>query len=215
MSTQLEKSKQRREKEKEDHISAIQARKQKKETEDRLEEERTRRRWERNYSSEDSGLNDEKETITVYYCSFCTSPSLIIDGNLRELPRRGRDKSRVIVAKRGRMCRYMMSNGLVKVIKRVKGFERQYRLNCKQCGLFMAYCTTKERTKGPGPVYIVDGALTDDPKNLTTEVPSIAQSRPSSRGNGGDDDDEDGPMLGAALPPPESGDEPDKKKRKL
>jgi hypothetical protein len=60
------------------------------------------------------------------------------------------------------MFKRMMEEGEVKKIKREKGVEKQYRLNCKECGLFQCY-----RPVPPGSstkyCYFVEGALTPDP----------------------------------------------------
>lgn len=61
-------------------------------------EEKSRRRWERNYSSEDSVVEDES-SFAVYYCSFCGAFALVIDVKLDTLPTRKTDGARVLDTK--------------------------------------------------------------------------------------------------------------------
>ena len=53
------------------------------------EDEKTRRRWERNYSSEDSKLDEDN--LVSYYCSYCAAFSLIMDISMEDLKKRSAD----------------------------------------------------------------------------------------------------------------------------
>jgi hypothetical protein len=47
------------------------------------------------------------------------------------------------------------------ILKRSDGYEKQYKLHCPRCNLFLAYEVTEKRKSGPYP-YIVEGSLTEN-----------------------------------------------------
>jgi hypothetical protein len=114
-----------------------------------------------NYSSETS---DVDERLKILYCKHCGQYSMVLDVKLSQLPTRKSDGSRVVNEK-VRVCRRNMSEGQVKLIKRKKGIERQYRWNCKQCGLFLCYRSVAGKETGKHTFIIAD-ALTDDPSAM-------------------------------------------------
>lgn len=74
-------------------------------------EEKSRRRWERNYSSEDSIIEDES-AFAVYYCAFCGAFALVVDVKLDTLPTRKTDGSRVLEVK---VCLRLLFSAVFKV----------------------------------------------------------------------------------------------------
>lgn len=128
-------------------------------------DEKNRRRWERNYSSEDSVVKGN-DNITTYYCSYCANPSLIIDISLSELPERKSDNSRVLNEEK-HLFKRMMVEGETKYIKREGGLEMQCRLMCKECGLFQCYRPVPVGKKSKY-CYFVHDALTDNPAKVKT-----------------------------------------------
>lgn len=109
------------------------------------------------YASEE---NEDVSQLLVYYCLYCGETSLIIDAAIDTLPKRKTDKSSVIETKK-HMHKAMLEKGEAKVIKRSKGFERQFRLNCKKCELPIAYQSVKEK---PEQIFLLVGSLSAQPK---------------------------------------------------
>ena len=136
-------------------------RKEKEGEKNRIEQEKSVRKWDNNYSSETSDVKEDG--LTICYCKHCGQYSLVLDSRLERLPIRKSDGSRV-VNKNTVVCKLNMVEGQTKLIKRKKGIERQYRWCCKLCGLPLCY------RSAPGQsgkyTYIVEGALTDDPNEI-------------------------------------------------
>jgi hypothetical protein len=106
----------------------------------------------------------EEKTLNVYYC-LCGQLSLILDCTLDKLPLRNKDKSRVVDgAKHAHKINCSEpSDDEVVYLKREKGIERQYRLNCKKCGLFVMYRTDLSK---PSITFIVNGSLVASTRNV-------------------------------------------------
>ena len=190
------------------------------EQEERAAEEANRRRWERNYTSEDAqrelmlkaqqlkqqsqSQHAEKEEdksasdvaallqeLNVFYCKFCggfalilgmsciidccilhpppssspsispSSSSFIADTTLDQLPKRKTDGSLVLETSKHKYKNKMVK-GEVKLVKRTQGLERQYRYNCPQCGLFLAYASTPHDSPMER-LYLLSDGLTENP----------------------------------------------------
>eukprot|EP00808_Paulinella_micropora_P021352 g40555.t1 len=125
---------------------------------------------------------------TVYYCAFCGAFALMMDVSLRKLPLRKTDSSRVLEEQKHTFKRNMVMGPT--------GVERQYRLNCKACGLLMCYrvapvgkpskCEPSLTTNcrfTPHPIpsflsfcvllrycYFVKDALVGDPSEVVTSI---------------------------------------------
>jgi hypothetical protein len=90
------------------------------------------------YESEKDGVKDSD--LNVHYCMCCGESVLILGPGvvLASLPRRKTDGAYVL--ERGTTVFKLKSNaGENKLLKRVGGFERQYRLNCWNCNVPIAY----------------------------------------------------------------------------
>ncbi|CAI2166247.1 2979_t:CDS:10 [Funneliformis geosporum] len=84
-----------------------------------------------------------------------------LDARLEKLPRRTTDKAYIVSnGKRVYKLNAVEAPNPV-ILKRPDGYEKQYRLNCPRCNLFLAYEVTEERKKGPH-TYIVEGSLTEN-----------------------------------------------------
>jgi len=92
------------------------------------------------YESEKDGVKDSD--LNVHYCMCCGESVLILGPGvvLSSLPRRKTDGSYVLV-KGETVFKLKSTTGQTKLLKRVGGFERQYRLNCWNCNVPIAYRT--------------------------------------------------------------------------
>ncbi|KAI9322604.1 hypothetical protein BX666DRAFT_1896751 [Dichotomocladium elegans] len=101
---------------------------------------------------------DQRRALHVYYC-LCSEFLLVIDADLRVLPRRRTDNA-IIVSNTKRTYKLTAEFNNAVVLQRKEGYEKQYRYHCPRCQLLVAYETTENRKSGPF-TYIVDSALTE------------------------------------------------------
>lgn len=161
--------------------------KQRKEQEEREQEEKSRRRWERNYTSEDSGLNDD--SFFTFYCSFCGHYAIIVDCDIGKLPKRGSDGSFVLDETK-HVFKRQMNDGQTKVIRRDKGVEKQYRFHCKECDLPLCY-RSAPKDKDSKYSYFIKDALTNDPKTVVQKVKEVEQAQAVLRSAKQEDEDQE------------------------
>ncbi|KAI9486393.1 MAG: hypothetical protein EXX96DRAFT_548889 [Benjaminiella poitrasii] len=111
-------------------------------------------------SSSDHALSndDSAKKLYVYYC-LCSEFLLVIDADLRQLPRRRTDNA-IIVSNTRRTYKLTAEAGECVLLKRRDGYEKQYRYQCPRCNLTVAYEMNENRKSLPY-TYILDGALTD------------------------------------------------------
>lgn len=125
--------------------------------------------------------------LAVRYCAHCGASSLITgeegcrlramrrpvsdalrgaDVDLETSPRRKTDGA-AIVSEVESVCRPLMNwSDSATIIKRGPNLvEQQIRLLCKRCTLPLAY----RSDSAPGLLYVIDGALSDDPKAFMTK----------------------------------------------
>ncbi|CEO94420.1 unnamed protein product (mitochondrion) [Plasmodiophora brassicae] len=104
--------------------------------------------------------------LAVRYCAHCGASSLITDVDLETSPRRKTDGA-AIVSEVESVCRPLMDwSDSATIIKRGPNLvEQQIRLLCKRCTLPLAY----RSDSAPGLLYVIDGALSDDPKAFMTK----------------------------------------------
>lgn len=104
------------------------------------------------------------ENIFVYYC-VCGTLCLTIDTPLEKLPRRKTDNAHIIQAGK-REYRFKTKPLEPVTFKRDKGYEKQFRAGCEECGLPVCY-TPKEKSS---PItYVLAGALRLQQYGLTTD----------------------------------------------
>jgi hypothetical protein len=91
----------------------------------------------KSYTTEDSALTYEAP-LNIYYCSLCGAHLLVTAQEVTKLPRRRTDQAFVLQESEAMFQRYMVAGETV-VLRRQAGLERQFRWNCKECGVFVAY----------------------------------------------------------------------------
>lgn len=110
------------------------------------------------YSSEDAAPEGPDSDLFVYYCKHCSSHLLITDTQLQKLPRRKTDRAYVLDKKK-HLARLNVKEAGKIMLKRGEGkMEKQFRMNCVNCGLFVCY-RAEEDVEASTLVYLVDGAL--------------------------------------------------------
>ncbi|KAJ0679953.1 putative YggU-like superfamily protein [Helianthus annuus] len=111
------------------------------------------------YSSEDALPDGPDSDLFVYYCKHCSSHVLITDTQLQKMPKRKTDKAYVLDKKK-HLTRLNINQAAGKVLlKRGEGkLEKQFRMNCMGCGLFVCY-RSEEDLESASFIYVVDGAL--------------------------------------------------------
>lgn len=110
------------------------------------------------YSSEDAAPDGPESDLYVYYCKHCGSHVLITDTQLQKMPRRKTDKAYVLDRQK-HLARLNVSEAGKQILKRGEGkVERQFRLKCTGCELFVCYYSEEDIETAPF-LYVVDGAL--------------------------------------------------------
>ncbi|KAL8140121.1 hypothetical protein V2J09_006142, partial [Rumex salicifolius] len=110
------------------------------------------------YTSEDAVPDGPDSDLFVYYCKHCSSHVLITDTQLQKMPKRKTDKA-FVLDKRKHLARLNISDAGKVLLKRGEGkIEKQYRMNCLGCELFVCY-RSEEVLESTSYLYIVDGAL--------------------------------------------------------
>ncbi|CAM6106012.1 unnamed protein product [Calypogeia fissa] len=114
-------------------------------------------------------------TRVQYQCSACSHFCIKLALPLTELPARKTDGSRVVDMAKD-LVHLMCAKGGVKLLKREKGTEKQYRYNCELCDLCVGYRSApyEEETKF---LYILPKALTpkiaEEPQQKDTKKINI------------------------------------------
>ncbi|KAL8123283.1 hypothetical protein AgCh_011312 [Apium graveolens] len=110
------------------------------------------------YSSEDALQDGPDSDLFVYYCKHCGSHVLITDTQLQKMPKRKTDKAYVLDKKK-HLTRLNINEAGKVLLKRGEGkLEKQFRMNCTGCGLFVCY-RPEEDLESASFMYVVDGAL--------------------------------------------------------
>ena len=109
------------------------------------------------FESEKDGIHEQQ--LNVCYCMSCGESVLILGPAtaLGSLPRRKTDGAYVL--ERGSTVYKLKSSpGESKLLQRAKGYERQYRLNCWNCGVPVAY-TCEKGEDAAALTYVLPDAL--------------------------------------------------------
>ncbi|BAF21320.1 UPF0235 protein At5g63440 isoform X1 [Oryza sativa Japonica Group] len=110
------------------------------------------------YSSEDALPEGPESDLFVYYCKHCASHVLITDTQLQKMPKRKTDRAHVLDKKK-HLSRLNVKEAGKVLLKRGEGkLEKQFRMSCLGCGLFVCYRSEEELELAPF-IYVVDGAL--------------------------------------------------------
>lgn len=136
------------------------------------------------YSSEDAAPEGPHSDLFVYYCKHCASHVLITgsflpfsisqflrfislsqflflpreDTQLQKMPKRKTDKAYVL-DKTKHLARFNVHHAGKVLLKRGEGkLEKQYRMNCMGCGLFVCYRADHD-FESSSLIYVLDGAL--------------------------------------------------------
>ncbi|OEH79238.1 hypothetical protein cyc_06274 [Cyclospora cayetanensis] len=92
-----------------------------------------------NYSSEDSALQHTTEKkLRTFYCSCCGANACVSEVSIDDMPRRGTDSAYVLQATEVFHKLYVVPGKRV-ILRRPTGFEVQYQLKCRDCGVAVAY----------------------------------------------------------------------------
>lgn len=106
----------------------------------------------------------------IYYCINCATYCMITDEPLSDMPQRKTDEAFVLPEKKCK--KNNMTNGEVKAIKRDKGVEKQYRINCSNCGNPIAYRPV-EWSQPTKFMYVYDRAVTANLENCLIKPQTI------------------------------------------
>lgn len=109
--------------------------------------------------------NQGSTALTVYHC-LCGYMALILDCTLEKLPLRRTDHARVIDGSK-HAHKLSCVDGETVFVKRPAGIERQFRLKCKKCNLWLFYRPSK---KDQTVTFVVDGALVHGGNNQTAKA---------------------------------------------
>ncbi|OEL17461.1 UPF0235 protein [Dichanthelium oligosanthes] len=122
------------------------------------------------YSSEDALPEGPESDLFVYYCKHCASHVLItgttqidvtLDSQnrlLRKMPKRKTDRAHVL-DKAKHLSRLNVKESGKVMLKRGEGkLEKQFRMSCVGCDLFVCYRSEEDLELAPF-IYVVDGAL--------------------------------------------------------
>ncbi|KAF6150057.1 hypothetical protein GIB67_002839 [Kingdonia uniflora] len=110
------------------------------------------------YSSEDARPDGPESELFVYYCKHCASHVLITDTQLQKMPKRKTDKAYAL-DKNKYLARLNINESGKVLLKRGEGkLEKQFRMACIGCGLFVCYRSEEDLESAPF-IYVVDGAV--------------------------------------------------------
>lgn len=113
----------------------------------------------------------DKSNFRVYYC-YCGEYIIIIDKDIRKLPQRKTDKALVIINNK-RSFKLNVADGSWVILKRPSGYEKQFRMKCPRCKLFVAYQFTEKIKEGPY-TYIVEGALIENQDDIPEDGKKVS-----------------------------------------
>uniref|UniRef100_U5FXP1 STEEP1 domain-containing protein n=1 Tax=Populus trichocarpa TaxID=3694 RepID=U5FXP1_POPTR len=141
------------------------------------------------YSSEDAAPDGPDSDLFVYYCKHCGSHVLITDTQLQKMPKRKTDKAYALDKKK-HLARLNVDEAGKVVLKRGEGkLEKQFRMNCMGCGLFVCY-RAEEDLEFASFIYVIDGALStiaaETNPQVAIEVEDRAQRSAITRVNADD-----------------------------
>lgn len=129
--------------------------------------------------------HQDESPFTPYYC-WCGQIGLILDCKIHKLPKRKRDGAMVIDSRKHNFklscidSKRMLRDEDVSYVKWSDDeIEKQFRLKCKKCNLWVFY----KHSKDSKIVFIVNKAMNNRPKNpmLATRLASSSNEALQSR----------------------------------
>lgn len=130
----------------------------------------------------------DEQALTVYYC-WCGQIGLILDCKIHKLPFRKRDGSRVVDDKKHNFklsCidtkKPIRDEDIVYVKWNDDEIEKQYRLRCKKCNLWVFY----KHALNSNVIFIVNKAMNIRPRNpmLAAKISASTSIRTPSTSSG-------------------------------
>ena len=112
-----------------------------------------------------------QRTFTTLHCTHCTHYAAILSASLSALPRRLTDSAHILQTER-HMFKLKLDRGSVVALRRERGVEKQWRWNCRQCGLPVAYQCEPPPDREEGDRGRRKGAVGDG-----TEVKAVKEER--------------------------------------
>jgi len=116
-------------------------------------------------STDDAPTESASASLKVYYC-LCGEFALVIDKDVRLLPRRKTDGAIILRTSeidgqpKPQIFKLNVNMSSPIFIKREKGLECQYRYTCTRCTLPIGYQTTPPPIKSGPYIYLNFGAVT-------------------------------------------------------
>ncbi|KIO31055.1 hypothetical protein M407DRAFT_241961 [Tulasnella calospora MUT 4182] len=115
-------------------------------------------------STEAAPTESSTASLKVWYC-LCGEFLLVIDKNLKKLPRRKTDgavmlRCRDTPSSKAAVFKLNVAECDPVLIKRTNGYERQWRYACTRCSLPVAYQTAPHPIKSAPFLYLVWGSMT-------------------------------------------------------
>ena len=74
----------------------------------------------------------------VYVCTCCGEYCLIASFYLKTCPKRPCDNS-FVIDEDIKNCKNSLETSVVVIVKRLQGYEKQYRLSCSNCNIWIGY----------------------------------------------------------------------------
>lgn len=111
----------------------------------------------------EDGKSGQSVGIVPHYCTTCFHHAVVLKGHVTGYKRRKTDQSFVIPPEE--VLDNVMGDGGVKLVRREKGLERQFRLKCPGCGVWLGYKSSPKAHPDPEtldalPYYILKDAVT-------------------------------------------------------
>jgi hypothetical protein len=116
----------------------------------------------KNYTHEDSALTYEKP-LNLYYCSLCGAHLLVTTSPLTGLVRRRSDQAIILSESQDIQFQRYFKPGDTVGIRRKNGIEVQYRWNCKECNIPIAYQNLPHNTFFPNEIASSSSLVSESP----------------------------------------------------
>lgn len=126
----------------------------------------------KNYTQEDSALTFEKP-LNLYYCSLCGAHLMVTTLPLTSLVRRRTDQAIILSESQGIQFQRYFQPGQIVAIRRKHGNELQYRWNCKECNIPVAYQNLPHSAFFPNEIISSSQVLSEKPVSKLYSIGSV------------------------------------------